>query len=169
MAPVSNTITIWENDLIESPEVVVSDFVKEHFGHMEINFLPGLSRRTSDEIIASVNVRTVIAKLNLIDPAQVRGLAVLLGKRIFGCVIGKDLDEFIFLSNDPLQDAHDVAEACLTKWTEEADDPRNGLTGILQRCRMRFIDVNGDGYEGYQIVSTGWANRGFDIIKAQYP
>lgn len=162
-------VTIWESDLTEHPERIVQKFVNEQFRGFEVSFLPGLANRHPDEIVESVNVTAVIAKLNLIDPAQVRSLAALLGKRIFGLVAGQDLSEFIFLSNDPLEDAQDVIRACRTKWTEEADDPRNGMTGILQRCRMRFIDAHGDGYDGYEIISTGWANRDFDVVKTTYP
>lgn len=147
-------VTIWENDLTEHPERIVQKFVNEQFRGFEVSFLPGLANRHPDEIVESVNVTAVIAKLNLIDPAQVRSLAALLGKRIFGLVAGQDLSEFIFLSNDPLEDAQDVIRACRTKWTEEADDPRNGMTGILQRCRMRFIDQQATSDEVYSANIT---------------
>lgn len=160
-------ITIWDNDLTEDIEIDVYNYVKRHFTHADVNHLSGLSKRSPDDIIESVNgVVAVVAKLNLIDPPQVRSLAILLGKRIFGRVAGEDLNDFILLTHDPLNDAKTVAESCMTPWTEEADDPRNGLTGILQRCDVKFINPL-DEIDAYKLESTGWANRTFDIVKLE--
>ncbi len=159
---------VWENGFEDKVDPYVTAFLEARFRSFDVDFLYALDHRDKQDIIDNIrDASVVVGKLNLLDPVQVRKLTSMLGRGIYGKVFGDWLHSFIFLSSFPKEDAEQVAEACRTEWSEDVATPRNGLTAILARCKVQFIDVNGDHYAGYEIKSTG-SDRDFKVEEIKY-
>lgn len=154
-------ITNWENDLTDTPEPFVLEFIQSHkmYSGYDFKFLSGLPHRDIRDLIDSINEsRTIIFRTYLLDKNQVSSLVSALHKPIFHSHDG-DSREFIFLCDDAWQTLCDFKSACKTHW---GDPARVGLVDILLKKYIYFIDIKGIKYE---LKTDGWYNRDFYAIR----
>lgn len=153
----------WENDMIASPEKAVIDYCAKHYPNLELEMLSGLNKRHPVDIIDSIrkDCRAVVMNPNILNKDQVLKLISMLGKGLYGYVYGEDLEEFVFITSHPKEDAESVISWCMEgDWNDNYVNPRNALTAILKRVKCYFIGFDG---EKYEIITDGWNHRGFEI------
>jgi len=157
-------ITNWENDLIDSPEPMVKEWVAKHHSNFELKLLSGLRHRGMDDIYDSLrNSRIIVMQPSLLDAQQIADIVKEIGHGIHvnfnGATREWDLREFVFISMHPFEDLQTVKKACIGLKDRWGEDP---LAKILKNVECYFYGFAGEKYElkyGGYYASDAYAIR----------
>ncbi len=158
-------ITNWENEMTDSPEPIVEQFVKNRYPNYDFEMLSALGHRDIQDIFESLkNSRIIIIQPNMLDREQVVNLVSAISHPLHvnfnGASREWEVRDFIFLSTRPFEDLTQIKEWCAgvkDKWNE------NALVKILINCEVHFYGIAG--MEHYEMRGT----RGGDITVVRHP
>ena len=145
----THIITNWENDMIDSPEEKVLEFVNNYYKGFELNILSGLRHRNIEDIYETLKESfVIIMQPSLFDKQQVTSIASGLSHWIWGNfnnnVNNLTVRHFIFLSSHPFDDLNEIINIC-KGLKDSVNEP--ALVKIVKCISCHFYGFDGEHYE----------------------
>lgn len=159
-------ITIWENDMVEVPEVIQLDFIEERYPDYEIKMLSGLWHRDKEDIFASLEEsRVIFINPNHLEAEQIVKLAQLISHPIWinfnSNTRNWDVRDFVFYSSAPFEDL------CMVRDNLRGikDHHQEPVLPKILACEAHFWGYAG---EHYELIKERWRNGVCPIYAIRY-
>ena len=116
--------------------------------------------RNPVEIIENIrDAKIVIMRTNMLEDRQIRDMANILSKGIYGHVYAPDLTDFVILTSNPFETARQICRAC------DDEKSSNSLIGILRR--KEIVTVCPITEETYHMEATSWGGGAIRIYRTK--
>ncbi len=142
-------ITNWENDLIEQPEEMVAEFVRQKYDGFELQMLSGLRHRSFEEIWDTIHDSfVIIMQPSLLDEYQVRSMVEQMSHGIWinfnSNTNNLSVRHFVFLSSNPFEDLVSIRKMCIGLKDSQGEP---ALVKIVKNISCHFYGFYGEHYE----------------------
>jgi len=146
MAKTKHKIINWENDLLDEPEMFLSEFVADNYPDYSFEMMSGFIHRDMSEVYESLKeARVIIMQPNLLEENQVSDMVKAISHPIHvnfnGASREWNIEKFIFLCYNPFDDLNTIKEQC--DGVKDGKDSADALCKILHNCEIHFYGRQG--------------------------